>query len=573
VHLGRGDAGAAVVLVDRDASPAPADAAPALPTVDEREPNDTLPQAQPLEPGRAVRGFMHASQAKRGDVDLYRLTLPVAAAPGAPGAPPVPPPTPRFAPFPGLARGLGSQPASQPAPRPAQVDRTLVAVQLTGVPGVDLVLEVLDGNGELLLGVNDGKAGAGESIPNLGLAAGTYYVRVRQLGKKPVADETHPYLLTVTAGPLGPGEEIEPNDKPAWATELLPGAEVTGFLGWRKDEDWYRVPLTASPEAGTLRVDYQGVAGVAASVTVVDSIQTKIAEAKGGRGERVALRNVALKQGEPAVFVVLRSLGGRSAELRYSLRVAIDLPGEPTEIEPNDDRAHATPLAGAGGALAGYLAAPGDVDWFRLTSDAPVLARVEVTCPERVDLKLAVHDQNGVELGRVDEGGRREPEVLVNVPVKGTVFVRVYGRPGDANPDEPYRLTWKLEPDDGTVEHEPNNTPAQANPLPPAGVVQGTIYPRGDADLFRLNAPPDRAATLRATIGPIPKVRLTATLYEAPESGGLGAPVAEAKGPAEGDRVLVAPLQPGKSYLIQVRDASGKVANPRDSYSLRVVLE
>ena len=53
VKLGRADA-SAVVLVERpDASPT--DTGPSIPTVAEREPNDTPPQAQPLEPGRPAR--------------------------------------------------------------------------------------------------------------------------------------------------------------------------------------------------------------------------------------------------------------------------------------------------------------------------------------------------------------------------------------------------------------------------------------------------------------------------------------------------------------------------------------
>jgi hypothetical protein len=457
------------------------------------------------------------------------------------------------------------------------VDRTLVAVKLTGNDGLDLALDVLDDRGESLLSVHEGRAGAGQHIPNLALAPGTYDLRVRQAGKTVRADEASTYLLTVTTAPLGPNEEIEPNDKPAWATELLPGTDVTGYLGWRRDEDWFRVPLTAAPEGATLRIDLQGVAGAVASVAVYDSIQTKIIEARGGRGDRVALRAVAVKKGEPAVFVRVRAEVGRSHEDRYSLRVGLDLPGEPTEIEPNDSLARATPLEGPGGALAGYIVSQGDVDWFRLTAAAPSLARVEVTCPERVDLKLAVHDAAGKELWRVDEGGRRETEVLVNVPVRGTAYVRVYARPGDANADEPYRLTWKLEPDDGTWEHEPNNSFAAATPWPAgAPLLRGYLHPRGDIDTYRVVAPPDRAAKLRAVVRPLPRLSPVLTLLEAgePSAGLKPTPVAETKASsADADRVLEAPLAPGKIYYLQLRDASSKASNPRDAYSISLTVD
>jgi hypothetical protein len=243
------------------------------------------------------------------------------------------------------------------------------------------------------------------------------------------------------------------------------------------------------------------------------------------------------------------------------------------------------------------IAAPGDVDWFRLgraegeprrelTAETPALARVELTCPERVDLKLAIHDAAGSELWRVDEGGRRESEVAVNIPVRGPTYVRVFARPGDANPDEPYRLTWSLTADDGTIEHEPNGEPARPNPLPAGGSVQGTIHPRGDRDLYGFAAPADRPARVRATLRPVPKVNLLLSLHAAPDAGArLGAPLVEARSGSpeasrgrasssiDADRVLEAPLEAGRSYLLQVRDATGKVSNPRDAYTLRVDIQ
>jgi hypothetical protein len=568
VHLGRADGGSAVVVIDRERS-LRLDAGPLVPTADEREPNNTLAEAQPLLPGQAVRGHMNTSTAKRGDVDLYKIVIgPAGGSTGAPPAPPPPPPP---------VRPPGSQPAGAPAaPRPSP-ERSLVAVRLTGVPGLDLALDVLDERGETLCSVNDGRAGAGETIPNLGLPPGTYYIRVRQPGKVVGADETNGYVLSVTTSPLGPAEEIEPNDKAAWATELLPGTDVTGYFGWRRDEDWFRVPLTAAPDGATLRVDLQGVSTVNASVAIYDSIKAKLVEAKGGRGDRVSLRAVGVKKGEPALYVVVRADVGKSLEERYSLRASLDLPGEPTEIEPNDAWAQATPLEGPQGALAGYVASAGDVDWFKLAAATPSLARVEVSCPERVDLKLSVHDAAGKELWKVDEGGRREPETLVDVPVRGTVFLRVYARPGDLNADEPYRLTWKLDPDDGTWEHEPNNSFAAATPWPAgAPLMRGYLHPRGDMDTFKVVAPPDRPARLRAVVRPLPRLRVVLALLEGPEPGSTlkPTPVGESKSSTDdADRILEAPLAAGKTYYLQVRDASGKASNPRDAYSLSLTIE
>jgi len=58
-------------------------------------------------------------------------------------------------------------------------------VELTGVPGIDLALDVLDGDGKRLMTINDGGPGEYEVIPNVGVDPGrTYYFRVREAGAR-----------------------------------------------------------------------------------------------------------------------------------------------------------------------------------------------------------------------------------------------------------------------------------------------------------------------------------------------------------------------------------------------------
>ena len=78
-------------------------------------------------------------------------------------------------------------------------------VELTGVPGIDLAIDVLDGDGKRVMTVNDGGPGEYEVIPNVGVEpAHTYYFRVHEAGP-PKGDATHAYELTVQTWPAAVG--------------------------------------------------------------------------------------------------------------------------------------------------------------------------------------------------------------------------------------------------------------------------------------------------------------------------------------------------------------------------------
>src|SRR5262249_34996729 len=165
--------------------------------------------------------------------------------------------------------------------------RTLRA-QVSGIAGLDLSLDLLDQAGNRVLGVNDGKPGEPEIISAVTLSSGTYYLRVREApGKAPPRSSADLYTLTWQLGAPEPNTEQEPNDKPALATPLQLGQEMSGQLAWRRDEDYYRVTLagTGGGDGGTavamaLRVDVSGLEGVALTVQVLDSIGTRLAQGR-----------------------------------------------------------------------------------------------------------------------------------------------------------------------------------------------------------------------------------------------------------------------------------------------------
>ena len=536
--------------------------APGVTAVDEVEPNDLLANAQLLAPtavlGVTVAGRLIAPPgSKAKDVDLYRVV--------------VPPPAVITA----EADGAVSAP------------RQRLSIEVRPDAALSVSVDALDDLGKLLVASVGVAAGETEGIPNLAVVPGTIFVRVKpgvgaaQPGAGPLGTAdggsgssrlsklgpgapagSAGYHLAIRLLPFEAGDEVEPNGKGTLANEVAPGADVTGFLAWRHDEDWFRLPLGGLPEGSVLAVDLDPPAQVAASITIYDSVEHKMIEQHGHKGDRLALRNVRLPSSEPSVYVVVRADSGRNLETRYALRLRSEEARADAELEPNDDPSHAVPLSD--GSFVGYLG-PGDVDVYRYTATMPTELDFEVVPPERVDPKIEVISEDGAVMMRVDAGKRREAERLANLYVGGSVLLRISGGKGDGNLDEPYRINASSHPVAAGAEREPNPTAALATVLPDGITGTGLLFPRGDVDTWladeKAPAGGSLAIAVRGIAGLTLDVRvLTKTGKELTRfrvGGDASAPSRVNLG-AEG------------CCLVQIREASGRGANPRDRYSISV---
>jgi hypothetical protein len=505
--------------------------------VAETEPNDALSSAQKIEFGAAaaliplgIAGQLAPPSGKSHDVDLFRLVIP--AAPGATGD-----------------------------AAPAAVLRRRLSVEVSPDPALAVVVDALDDQGQVLIAAAGSVPGDPDGFANLSVTPGAYYLRVRA-----AANGAGSYRLVARLVPLEMGEEQEPNGKAALASEAPATGEVIGYYGWRRDQDWYRVALASVPEGSVLSLDLEAVPGVAASLLVYDAAERKLIESRGRSEERVAVRNVRLSPGDPHIYVVVRADSGRNATVRYNLRLRAELPRGGSELEPNDDPAHAQAISD--GDTLGFLGR-GDVDVYRYNGKAGATELdIEVTPPERVDAKLEVLRENdGFLLARADAGKRHEPERIANLFVAGgPVLIRLSAGRGDGNSDEPYHLTVASRPLEPGAEREPNGTTAEATVLPSGVAGNGLIFPRGDVDVWKT---PLAGNTITAAVSVTGVAGLTLDVRVlADDQHELG-------------RFKVAGASPGTTSvatggaaccLIQIRDASAKgaVANARDRYTLTV---
>jgi hypothetical protein len=541
--------GAAVVVAGEAATE------PGLTIADEVEPNDLLANAQQLAPttelGVGLAGHLvAASGSKAKDVDLFRVTVPAPAV------------------VTGDVDGGG-------APL-----RQRLSIDVRPETGMTVSVDALDDQGRVLVAAVGTVAGESEGIPNLAVTPGTYFVRVKpgtaspagggaaspQGGRRDGGPATEggsaAYRLAVRLLSFETGDEIEPNGKGALANEVMAGADVAGYLAWRHDEDWFRLPLAGLPEGSVLSTDLDAPPGVAVSLVITDSVEHRMTEQKGRKGDRVAVRNVRLPSSEPHMFVVVKSDSGRNLEGRYVLRLRVEEAKADAELEPNDDPKHAVPIGD--GTFVGTLG-PGDVDVYRYSSPMPAELNFEATPPERVDLKVELLREDGASIAKIDAAKRREAERLPNIYVQGSVLLRLSAGKGDGNLDEPYRIVASSHPIDPGAEHEPNGTSGLATPLAVGASGSGLLYPKGDVDVWTMQSPSPAGAPFAVSVQAVAGLSLDVRVQTS-----AGKDLSRFK--VSGEASAPTRVNPGGEAccLIQIREATGRGANPRDRYGVTV---
>jgi hypothetical protein len=177
----------------------------------ESEPNDRRDQANEIRLGESAKGYFH----KRGDYDWYRLVI------------------------------------SDPG-------KNIIRIDLSGVPGVDVSLEIYDENGHSLKRSSRSQKGEPEAITRFGIKEGTYFITAygRDISEK------DPYTLsTRLIGPWEEGQEFEPNDDMHKANEIRLGETIQGLFQAKNEPDWYKLVID-KPGKNIIRVDLSGVEGV-----------------------------------------------------------------------------------------------------------------------------------------------------------------------------------------------------------------------------------------------------------------------------------------------------------------------
>ncbi len=212
----------------------------------------------------------------------------------------------------------------------------VLRAEVTGLPNMELMLEVFDGTGKKIVDADNGGVGDGEIVPNLRLKPGEHYIAVREVwtaGRPATENVSDWYTLTATWKPVEPNHETEPDDMASAALPLTVGETMRGTLGRLDDVDYYYVRGSGG---GTLSGEVTGVPGADLRVVVLPAGATmgppgplptgaKVFDAGGvGAGERI--EGVSWAAGSPGpIVVVQRKLPHSSAAGAPRTTVGLDV--------------------------------------------------------------------------------------------------------------------------------------------------------------------------------------------------------------------------------------------------------
>jgi len=355
----------------------------------ESEPNDRQESANELKLGQAVGGFF----ANRSDDDWFKLIV----------------------------------------DRPG---KNLVQIDVTAVPGVNSSITLRDANGRSIWDVNEAGAGGPESIFNLALAQGTYYI---QLSAREFNYNNHYVLHAHILGPWQEGMEAEPNDRADYATELKLGQRVEGYVQYNGDDDYYKL-IIDKPGKNDIQVDLSAVPGVDMRFGINDKDSKELWRASdGSKGEPESVSHLTLGEGTYYIWVEGYQ---KNITDKYTLSTRLLGPWqENTEAEPNGDvkRANEIKLSTP---LTGRINENSDRDYFMLNVPEPgmdiIVMQLSGVPEVRWNFELLDLKENRLDESRRNEAGHGEE--IVKMKFKPGTYYLWVGIRGGKNTGAEYTL-------------------------------------------------------------------------------------------------------------------------------------
>ncbi|MCK5738735.1 hypothetical protein KAH55_06120 [bacterium] len=446
----------------------------------------------------------------------------------------------------------------------------ILRAQLTGLPKMNLKMELFDAAKDELLDIDLNKQDAGEILSNYGLLPGDYYLRVRELWlkeKTKMANDSTFYVLKVTLQIPGNSLEFEPNNRGIIANPILPDVPVTGYLAPYGDEDWFKLDLPDTPNY-YLEISVSGVENVNTKLGIYDPIEAEILSLDGApKGQAEKIPNLGIDTTRAFYFlkVSATSKWATNTEQAYTLNVHFVSTPDRVEIEPNDRIVRATRLAGTD-TVQGFIDTGKDVDWYQLTNTDTVahVVRIENYGVRKVDLALQILDELEENQATIDDTGEMEAEIFPNLGIAPGVsyFIQVKNNASRGNTEEFYRLVTRSRRYYNDEEFEFNNMPEQASLLLPNRYVSGYIHPGGDVDFYRIELPHPRNKVDLVLRG-ILKVNTDLVLYD----NEMTEIISANQRPAEETEKISIILKNGIYYL-KVIGAEKNQCNYRDKYKL-----
>ncbi len=362
------------------------------------------------------------------------------------------------------------------------------------------------------------------------------------------------------------------------ASALRPGQTGVGTMKDAKDPHWWRVEVKSE---GVLSAKVGGIRDIDFVLSAYDGQRRelmRVDETSVGGDER--LIGLGVSPGTYYLVLSNKNPNANNPSEEYRLETTFE-PARGRERRPNGSAAAAQTIE-ADGTVRGWFwptrdllapdpAAP-DEHWFAVPVDKAglFLLNADVGPVPKIEPVLEVYDTNGYKLASADAGSVGAGLSLRDFGVRGPakVYLRLYSKyPGAGNPDIPFDLMTELIPYQGGTEVEPNDQLSDATPF--AGdSIQGTIFPAGDVDWYKVTVSTDAKFLLRAQLSGVPGLQLSLSLRDS-----TGRELTAASEPGSGrPQTLTGWGATQGDYYLVVSEKTGRKADQRDAYTLTKTL-
>lgn len=161
------------------------------------------------------------------------------------------------------------------------------------------------------------------------------------------------------------------------------------------------------------------------------------------------------------------------------------------ETEPNDTVSQANLIA-FGDTVTGVIDPAEDVDYFAFDVPAETTIDLDVDAAQAgspLDAVIALFDVDSVTVLAVnDDADGLDSRIVYSITTAGRYFVAIADLGGGGSPQHTYTLAFGTF-DFAVTEVEPNNSPAEANPVALGDTAAGVITPEADVDYFSVDIP------------------------------------------------------------------------------------
>ena len=317
------------------------------------------------------------------------------------------------------------------------------------------------------------RSGSEIRFDSLGLPTADYHLRISQ------KRETEGWSLDWAEGePLEAGDEIEPNDSLVLTSTLSEKGFARGHFNGAENDIW-RCEVRGKPQLWRAQLQGDSIK----EISILKGGGQVIQSERAGQSNRVRLDNLFLMPGE----YFLKVSGTDSDYLIRTL--ALGPPDPRMELEPNDDyqRALTLPLDGE---RIGTLSEKGDVDVYQFSLAGREHVSITVTPP--ADGRFRASLNVGDDMGAISEAQVREvgqPAVFDMTLEPGDYSIKVW--PYQVSGAEYTIALERLGLFPPVSDAEPNDQRDQATPMPPLGLITGTLgATRAGQDWYRIGPLP-----------------------------------------------------------------------------------